>query len=252
MKILRCLYNGRTYWCELQEDEVHFLASAPFEGLAFTGQRAPLDQVRLLCPALPGKVLCVALNDPEHIRETGKPTPQVPSIFMKPASCLIGPEEAVRYPEDSQRVDPEAELALVIGKTARNVSPQEAMDYVFGFTCANDVSDRTLQKKSGQWCAAKGRDTFGPLGPWIETAPSAPLTVRLLVNGQCRQSFAADGLIFSPAQIVSFLSHAMTLQPGDVILSGTGAGIAPVQPGDVMTVVIEGIGELTNRVTSEK
>ena len=249
MKILRCLHEGRPQWGELREDAVRLLAAPPYEGLAYTGQSVPLREVELLCPVVPGKVLCVALNDPEHIRETGKETPQVPSIFMKPASCLIGPGQPIRYPEDSQRVDPEAELAVVIGKRAYKVSSEDAMDYVLGFTCANDMSDRTLQKKSGQWCAAKGRDTFGPLGPWIETEPpEGPLRVRLKVNGRVRQDFTTDGMIFSPERIISFLSHAMTLMPGDVILTGTGAGIAPIAAGDTLSVIIEGVGTLDNPV----
>lgn len=249
MKILRCLHEGQPQWGELREGAVRLLAAPPYEGLDYTGQSVPLREVELLCPVVPGKVLCVALNDPEHIRETGKETPQVPSIFMKPASCLIGPGQPIRYPEDSQRVDPEAELAVVIGKRAYKVSPEDAMDYVLGFTCANDMSDRTLQKKSGQWCAAKGRDTFGPLGPWIETEPpKGPLRVRLKVNGRVRQDFTTDGMIFSPERIISFLSHAMTLMPGDVILTGTGAGIAPIAAGDTLSVIIEGVGTLDNPV----
>ncbi|MBQ8535924.1 MAG: fumarylacetoacetate hydrolase family protein [Clostridia bacterium] len=253
MKVIRCLYLGRSHWGEVCGERVRLLKGPPFERLEYTGLTAALEDVSLLCPVKPGKVLAVALNDPEHIRETGKTPPQVPSIFMKPPSCLIGPGAPVIYPRDSQRVDPEAELAVVIGKTAWHISPREARAHIFGYTCANDMSDRSLQKISGQWCAAKGRDTFGPLGPWIETQPpQGPLTVQMLVNGQVRQSFTTQGLIFSPEEIVSFLSQIMTLNPGDVILTGTGGGIAPIGPGDVMTVSIQGIGALTNPVYAQR
>jgi len=253
MQVIRCLYLGRSHWGEICGQRVRLLKGPPFERMEYTGLTAAFEDVSLLCPVKPGKVLAVALNDPEHIRETGKETPQVPSIFMKPPSCLIGPGAPVIYPKDSKRVDPEAELAVVIGKKARNIAPEEARKYIFGYTCANDMSDRSLQKLSGQWCAAKGRDTFGPLGPWIETQPpEGPLEIELAVNGQRRQHFTSHGLIFSPEEIVSFLSRTMTLEAGDVILTGTGAGIAPVEPGDMMSVSISGVGVLNNPIWAEK
>jgi len=174
-------------------------------------------------------------------------------LFLKPPSSVIGPGDAIIMPASSERMDYEAELALVMGRTARHVSEAEAANYLFGYTCANDVTARDLQQKDGQWTRAKSFDTFCPVGPWIETqvADERALTLRAVVNGQLRQQGNTADMIFSPAQLISFISRVMTLLPGDVILTGTPAGVGPLQHGDEVSVEIDQVGLLINPVSSE-
>lgn len=212
-----------------------------------------LEDVRLLPPAQPSKILCVGRNYAEHAAELGNDVPEQPLIFLKTPSSLVGPGDDVVHPEISQRVDHEAELALVIGKRCRYLTEDEVDDVIFGYTLANDVTARDLQQLDKQWARAKGFDTFGPLGPWLDTEfDPRGRTVRCLVNHEVRQESNTDLMIFSIRQILVYLSRAMTLEPGDLILTGTPAGVGPVQPGDVMTVEIEGLGRLTNPVISEE
>ncbi|MHB8168600.1 MAG: fumarylacetoacetate hydrolase family protein [Thermoleophilia bacterium] len=199
----------------------------------------------------PGKIVAVGLNYRSHAGELGMKLPREPLIFLKPPSAVIGAGEAIVLPPQSDRVDHEAELALVIGKTARNVSTGEASEFVLGYTCANDVTARDLQQRDGQWTRAKSFDTFCPLGPHVETEALAPGTlVELLLNGEPRQGAPISDMIFSPLQLLCFISGVMTLEPGDVILTGTPPGVGPLQAGDEVTVRIEGIGELSNTVVS--
>lgn len=226
-------------------------------GYETTGRRLRLDEVRLLAPVIPrSKVVCVGKNYLDHVDEmkhvTGNGSaepPAEPLLFLKPNTSVIGPEEAIVLPEISERVEHEGELAVVIGAVAKDVPIERAMDVVFGFTCANDVSARDLQVRDGQWSRAKGFDTFCPLGPVIETdLDLSHVGIETWVNGEMRQSGSTDQLIHSVATIISHASEAFTLLPGDVILTGTPAGVGPLVAGDTVEVRIEGIGILRNQV----
>lgn len=210
----------------------------------------PWDRVHLLAPVLPTKIVAVGKNYVEHAEEMGDPLPEEPVIFLKPATSVVGPEASVVYPPDSHEVHHEAELAVVIGKVARNVAAEDAEQVVLGYTAANDVTARDLQSKDGQWTRAKGFDTFCPLGPAIQTEldPLERLAVIGRVNGEVRQAAFTSDMVFGVAEIIAFISRVMTLLPGDVILTGTPSGVGPVQPGDRMEVEIDGIGILANRV----
>ncbi len=198
----------------------------------------------------PSKIVAVGLNYRSHAEELGMQVPREPVIFLKPPTSVIGPGEAIRLPPGAGRVDYEAELAVVIGRRCHAVSPGEAGDFIRGYTCANDVTARELQQRDGQWTRAKSFDTFCPLGPEIvPEAPAPEARVELLQNGERRQSAPLSDMIFEPRELVSFISGVMTLNPGDVILTGTPPGVGAVAPGDELTVRIEGVGELTNPVT---
>jgi 2-keto-4-pentenoate hydratase/2-oxohepta-3-ene-1,7-dioic acid hydratase in catechol pathway len=230
------------------------LDAPPWLGGRDTGVLDAARDVELLPAAEPTKVVCVGLNYHAHIAESasvvaGAPPPDEPLLFLKPPSSVIAAGGAIRYPEGVTRLDPEAELAVVIAHRARAVRPEEAMRYVAGLTCFNDVSARNYQRRDGQWTRAKGFDTFAPLGPWVTTglAPDR-LAVACRVNGQIRQSGNTADLIFPVPFLVSFISRIMTLEPGDVIATGTPAGVAPVEVGDRIEVEVEGIGVLENTV----
>ncbi|OHE22440.1 MAG: hypothetical protein A3K40_05370, partial [Syntrophobacterales bacterium RIFOXYC2_FULL_60_23] len=211
-----------------------------------------LPEVTLLAPCEPTKIVALGLNYRDHAAEFGRPIPDEPLIFMKPSTAVIGPDEDIIYPAMSRRVDYEAELAVVIGRTCRFVKPEDFRDYVLGYTCINDVTARDLQKKDGQFTRSKSFDTFAPLGPWIETAIPDPdnLMVEAYLNGERRQHGNTRDMVFPVATLVSFISQIMTLRPGDVIATGTPAGIGPMAPGDVVEIRVEGIGRLQNRVVS--
>jgi len=207
----------------------------------------PLDEVTLLAPVQPSKVICVGLNYALHIKEMNHSVPVDPVIFMKPPSSVIGPNAEIIYPKISQRVDYEAELAVVIGTTLKDVTEGEAAKGIFGYTCANDVTARDLQKKDGQWTRGKSFDTFCPIGPWIVTdIDPSQLDVQLLLNGVVKQSSNTRNFMTSVPKLVSFISQVMTLVPGDVVLTGTPEGVGPMQPGDEVIVKIQTIGQLRN------
>jgi 2-keto-4-pentenoate hydratase/2-oxohepta-3-ene-1,7-dioic acid hydratase in catechol pathway len=238
MKLVRFEIKGKVLAGRVEGDTVNALDA---EGTY------SLQEVRLLSPCVPSKVVAVGLNYRDHAEEMSLPLPLEPLLFLKPASSVIGPGDAIVLPPQSARVDYEAELAVVIGKTAKNVSRAEASDYIQGYTCLNDVTARDLQNKDGQWTRAKGFDTFCPLGPWIETdLDPADLLIELYLNGTKKQDSRTSNLIFSPAELVEFISGVMTLLPGDVIATGTTSGIGPMNAGDTVEVRIEGIGSLTN------
>ncbi|AEM77758.1 fumarylacetoacetate hydrolase family protein [Thermoanaerobacter wiegelii] len=218
-----------------------------FDGISFISYK--MEEVKLLPPCLPTKAICVGLNYRDHIEEMGDKEPEEPTLFIKPSTAVIGPDDFIVIPKMSERVDYEGELAVVIGKRAKNVSEKDALDYVLGYTIANDVTARDLQAKDGQWTRAKSFDTFLPIGPWIVTDldPSS-LDIITYVNDEVKQKSNTRHLIFGVPKLVSFISHIMTLNPGDVILTGTPSGVGPLKPGDVVTIEIEGIGKLTNRV----
>jgi 2-keto-4-pentenoate hydratase/2-oxohepta-3-ene-1,7-dioic acid hydratase in catechol pathway len=205
----------------------------------------------VLAPVMPSKIVCIGLNYKDHAAEQGKPLPAEPLIFLKPSTAVIAPGEAIVLPDGVGRVDYESELAVVIGRRATRVSEAEALSHVLGLTCMNDVTARDLQKKDGRYTRAKGFDTFAPLGPCIATGLTADdLAVTGLVNGQVRQQSSTRELIFPVATLIAYISRIMTLLPGDVVSTGTPAGIGPLQAGDEIVVRVQGIGELRNPVVA--
>jgi 2-keto-4-pentenoate hydratase/2-oxohepta-3-ene-1,7-dioic acid hydratase in catechol pathway len=227
----------------------------PFGEIRFTNRRWALADVRLLPPMLPRKIVCIGRNYVDHAAELGNDVPKEPLLFLKPPSAIIGPGDAIQLPVQSHQVEHEAELAVVIGaQGARRVDRADAEKAIFGYLCANDVTARDLQRSDGQWTRAKGFDTFCPIGPWIVTdLDVSDLEVRCEVGRgpdemEVRQLGRTKDMVFDVATIVSYISHVMTLGPGDVILTGTPAGVSPITDGDIVTVRIEGIGELSNPV----
>ncbi|HBY61015.1 MAG TPA: 2-hydroxyhepta-2,4-diene-1,7-dioate isomerase [Solibacterales bacterium] len=209
---------------------------------------------RLLPPCAPSKIVCVGRNYPEHARELGNEVPAEPLIFLKPPSSLLAAGGEIVYPKLSQRVDYEGELGVIVGRRARRVSKAESLHYVYGYTCVNDVTARDLQKKDGQWTRGKGFDTFCAVGPW--TVPAAEvdlgkLRLRTRLNGEVKQDAAVTEMMFSVADIIAYVTQFMTLEPGDLIATGTPPGVGPMQPGDTVEVDIEGIGVLRNTVVVE-
>jgi 2-keto-4-pentenoate hydratase/2-oxohepta-3-ene-1,7-dioic acid hydratase in catechol pathway len=231
--------------------------AGPLEGSIFGEFRReeadlPLESVRLLPPVLPGKIICVGRNYVEHAKEHDSEVPEVPLLFLKPPSTVIGPGDKILLPPQSQRVEHEAELAVVIGRRGRWISPEEALDHVLGYTIANDVTARDLQFRDGQWTRGKGFDTFCPFGPWVETEfDPADALVTCHVNGEMRQMASTRDMVFSVRQLIAFISSVMTLEPGDLLLTGTPAGVGLLLPGDVVEVTIEGLGTLRNPVAAE-
>jgi 2-keto-4-pentenoate hydratase/2-oxohepta-3-ene-1,7-dioic acid hydratase in catechol pathway len=232
---------------------VHCLRGSPFLRIEFDGSVYKLEEVRLLAPCYPSKIVALGLNYRSHAEETKMPIPPVPLIFLKPSTAVVGPDDRIVLPRNWKRVDYEGELGVVIGKRAKDVPKQRARDYILGYTCFNDVSERVNQRDDGQWTRAKGYDTFAPMGPWIETEV-APDDLRLetYLNGEMRQSARTGDLIYGVDELVSFISGVMTLLPGDVIATGTPAGIGKMKPGDVVEVRIEGIGTLRNLVVEQE
>ena len=222
------------------------------ESVRLTGARFPLADVRLLAPVLPSKVVAIGKNYADHAREMGGEPPPEPVIFLKPSTAVIGPRDPIAYPVRlSERVDFEGELAVVIGRLCRDVPAARALDVIFGYTCANDVTARDLQARDGQWARAKGFDTFCPLGPWIETAADpSDLGLTTTVNGEVKQHVTTRELLWDVPSLIEHVSSVMTLLPGDVLLTGTPEGVGPLTDGDEVSVTIETIGTLTNRVTT--
>jgi 2-keto-4-pentenoate hydratase/2-oxohepta-3-ene-1,7-dioic acid hydratase in catechol pathway len=229
----------------------------PIEGSIFGNFRRmeatlPLNSVRLLPPVEPTKIVCIGRNYIAHAKEQNAEVPEVPLLFLKPPSSLIGPGEKIQLPPQSKLVEHEAELVVVIGRQGRWIQPEEASNHIFGYTTGNDVTARDLQRKDGQWTRGKGFDTFGPLGPWIETEFSdADALVTCHVNGELRQMASTRDMVFTVKQLVAYISSIMTLAPGDLIFTGTPAGTGPLQDGDEVTITVEGIGSLTNPVVAE-
>ncbi|QOC93123.1 fumarylacetoacetate hydrolase family protein [Micromonospora craniellae] len=229
----------------------------PFGQITFSGVRWALSDVRLLSPILPSKVVCVGRNYAEHAAEHGNEVPKEPLLFLKPSTSVIGPRDAIRLPEFSKQVEHEAELAVVIGAPgARRADRAAAERAIFGFTCANDVTARDLQRYDSQWTRAKGFDSFCPIGPWITTGLDVTdLEIRCEVGRdpeemEVRQLGRTRDMVFDVPALVSYVSHVMTLLPGDIVLTGTPAGVSPITDGDTVAVRIEGIGELANPVVS--
>lgn len=221
----------------------------PFAPFSLTSAVFPLAEVRLLPPVLPSKIICVGKNYADHAREMGGEAPATPMLFLKPSTAVVGDGEAIVLPGQSGQVEHEGELAVVVGRLAREVPQSRVDDVVLGYTCANDVTARDLQRSDGQWGRAKGFDSFCPLGPWIATDIDAgDLGIQTHVNGELRQSGRTSQLVHSVSDLVQFVSSVMTLLPGDVILTGTPAGVGPLVDDDTVTVTIDQVGALTNHV----
>jgi 2-keto-4-pentenoate hydratase/2-oxohepta-3-ene-1,7-dioic acid hydratase in catechol pathway len=227
-------------------------AHRALEGDLFGDWRAGADvapPTHILAPVVPSKIVCIGLNYKDHAAEQGKPLPAEPLLFLKPSSAIIAPGEAIELPDGVGRVDYESELAVVIGRRATKVSEADALSHVLGLTCMNDVTARDLQKKDGRYTRAKGFDTFAPLGPCIATGLSTDdLAVTGLVNGEVRQQSSTRELIFPVATLIAYISRIMTLLPGDIVSTGTPAGIGPLQAGDDVLVRVQGVGDLHNSV----
>ena len=205
--------------------------------------------IRLLAPLQPSKVVGIGSNYKKHIEEMGRKIPKVPKVFLKASTSVIGPNEPIQIPPHTERVDHEAELGIVIGRTGAYISEEDAMDYVFGFTCVNDVTARDFQKEDGTYARAKGFHTFCPIGPWIKkTKKWDNRNVKCFVNQKLRQEGNSNDLLFSVPQLISFVSHIFTLYPGDIIATGTPSGVGTLQNGDIVDVIVEGIGTLKNPV----
>jgi 2-keto-4-pentenoate hydratase/2-oxohepta-3-ene-1,7-dioic acid hydratase in catechol pathway len=251
VKIARFSHDDAIMYGIVDESDLVVLAGDPmFTGYEPTGQRIPLADAALLAPVIPrSKVVCVGKNYHDHAAEMGGVAPEEPLLFLKPNTSVIGPGDSIVRPSLSQQTEYEGELAVVIGKIAKNVTAADALTYVLGYTIANDVTARDLQRKDGQWSRAKGFDTFCPLGPVIETDfDPASATVETRVNGEVRQHAPLTDMIHSVASIIEYASAVFTLLPGDVILTGTPAGVGAFDAGDVVEVEISGLGILRNPV----
>lgn len=251
-RLVRVVIGGSPQWGVIENERVCELNGAPFARWERGAEIGRLGDLQLLAPAVPTKIICVGLNYPAHAGESSMDVPPEPLLFFKPPSSVIGPEMPIMLPPQSERVDYEAELAVVIGRRCRNVTPREAWDYVLGVTCGNDVTARDLQQRDNQWTRAKGFDTFCPLGPWLVAGLSesdvGDLEVICRVNGELRQRGRTSEMVFSPARLIAYGASIMTLEPGDVLMTGTPAGIGPLAVGDVVEVEVESVGLLRNPV----
>lgn len=243
---------GPFHWGVIEGDWIVGLMAEPFGGISRGKGRYSLSDVRLLPPVSPGKIIAIGLNFEDHIKEMGSKAPPEPLIFLKAPSAVIGPGDAIALPPESARVDYEGELAVVVGRRCRRIDPSKAREAILGYTILNDVTARDLQKKDVQFSRAKSFDTFCPIGPWIETEldPSA-VRITTVVNSRVKQDGHTSAMRFPPHQLMAFISSVMTLEPGDIIATGTPAGVGPLSAGDAVSVAVEGIGVLTNPVVRE-
>lgn len=236
----------------LYKEKVGELTGPPFGSFRRLEAFIPYDEVRLAAPVYPGKIIAVGRNYPEHAKEHEVEIPDIPLIFLKPPTSVIGPGEQILLPPQSQQVEHEAELAVVISREGRWISLENAMDYVLGYTIGNDVTARDLQRRDGQWTRGKGFDTFCPVGPWIETDVNpSDLLITCRVNGEIRQMSSTREMVFSIPQLLVYISSVMTLKPGDILLTGTPAGVGKLEEDDSIEIEIEGIGILENSVRAE-
>jgi 2-keto-4-pentenoate hydratase/2-oxohepta-3-ene-1,7-dioic acid hydratase in catechol pathway len=249
VRLARFSVDGTSHYGVVDGEKVERLAKSFLDGIEKTGETFPLSAVKLLPPVEPSKIICIGLNFQEHAAEMGQNTQAEPLLFFKPPSALIGSGEQIVLPPQSNQIELEVELAMVVGKKAKNVTKLNAKDYVLGFTVANDVTARDVQFSDLQWARSKAFDTFGPLGPWIET-DFDPQNKELIsrVNGQVRQRGNTSMMVSSPYDLLAYVSENLTLFPGDVILTGSPAGISSFASGDLVECEIEGIGLLSNPV----
>ena len=251
MKIARYQLGHSVRIGRLEGDGVRDMGTDLFAHLQVFGQTHTLDQVKLLAPLVPRKIVGIGNNYFEHAREMGHEPPAQPDIFLKPGTAVIGPDDAIEIPAVSQQVELEAELAVIVGRTLRDATVEEAAIAVLGYTCINDVTARDLQRSDRTWARGKGHDTFAPLGPFIATnLDPGNLLIESYVNGVRKQYARTRQMLQNVPQLLSYISSIMTLEPGDVVATGTPAGVARIQPGDVVEVVIEGIGSLRNPVVA--
>ncbi|HEX5658719.1 MAG TPA: fumarylacetoacetate hydrolase family protein [Polyangiales bacterium] len=249
MRILRIQQPNGPAYAQLDGDQLALFDAAPWLGGKLSGQRIVADGVRSLAPVEPSKVVCLGRNYAAHAKELGNDVPSEPLLFLKPPSSLVAPGAAIKLPAASQRVEHEAEIGVVIGQRTKNVSPAQALESIFGITAINDVTARDLQRKDVQFTRGKGFDTFCPVGPWIETDVELDaLEVRGHVNGELRQQGHVNQMVFSIATQISFISHIMTLEPGDLIATGTPEGVGPLLAGDTVEITVTGVGTLRNSV----
>jgi 2-keto-4-pentenoate hydratase/2-oxohepta-3-ene-1,7-dioic acid hydratase in catechol pathway len=257
VRIARFSIDGNVAFGAVEGDQpdelvLDIIKGIPFADFELSGTKVPLSKVRLLPPVLPNKVVAFGRNYAEHARELGNEVPDAPFAFFKPSTSVIGPGDPIQYPSFSEELHHEAELAVVIGRMCREVPRDRVQDVIFGYTCANDVTARDVQRREKQWARAKGFDSSCPLGPWVETdldlTTASDLTIQLTVNGEQRQLGRTSEMIHPIEDLIVNISEAMTLLPGDVILTGTPAGVGPLNVGDDVAVTIEGIGTLTNKV----
>lgn len=251
MRIARFSLNGEPKFGIVDGPELVVLNGHPLvAGYDTTGERVPIKEVKLLAPTIPSKVVCVGLNYADHVAEIKDATSAAePTLFLKPSSSIVGPGDAIVLPAQSEKVDLEVELTIVMGQIAKNVNEKDALNYVWGFTIANDVTARDLQFSDQQWARAKSFDSFCPIGPWIETEfvpDGQELSSR--INGETKQASTIDHMLHNVPKLISYISHNMTLLPGDVILTGTPAGITQIVAGDIVECEVEGIGTLVNPV----
>lgn len=252
MKLCRLEVGGTARWGVIQGELIALLRGSPWSDSALLGGSVPLAGSRLLPPCEPSKIVAIGLNYRAHAAEMGKPLPAEPLLFLKAPSALLAPGGDVLLPADSTQVEYEGELALVIGRTARHVRPDEALQFVLGYTCLDDVTARDVQRREKVYARAKGYDTFCPVGPWLETDITDPqnLELQLRVNGVVRQASSTADMIHSVAEILAFVSRIMTLYPGDVVTTGTPPGVGPLAAGDLVEVEISRIGTLTHNVVA--
>ena len=248
MKIARYTYQNQTHYGIVKNGGVYRLTGNIYEGdFSFAADIIPLCAVKLEAPSVPTKIVAVGKNYSEHIKEMGGPVPETPILFIKPSTSVIAHEESIIFPEASQRVDHEAELCLIIKKTATKIKKENWRDYVLGFSCMNDVTARDIQKKDGQWTRAKSYDTFAPFGPWMETELDPDnLKICARINGETRQSASTSMFLYTVGELLEFITEGITLLPGDVVTTGTPSGIGPMKKGDVVEVEVENIGILRN------
>jgi 2-keto-4-pentenoate hydratase/2-oxohepta-3-ene-1,7-dioic acid hydratase in catechol pathway len=248
MRVVRVFTGEDVRYGLADAGSITLISDEPFAAWE-TDDVVPLAGARLMPPAMPTKIVCVGVNYKTHAREMGHELPTEPLIFLKPPTSMNAPGGEIHLPPGVGRVDYEGELAVVMGRRAHRVSADDALSCVLGYTCANDVTARDLQKRDGQWTRAKGFDGFCPLGPWVETdVDPSDLLLETYVNGQVRQSARTSDMIFDVPAVVSFVSHVMTLLPGDIVLTGTPSGIGELHSGDTVEVRIQGIGSLSSRV----
>jgi 2-keto-4-pentenoate hydratase/2-oxohepta-3-ene-1,7-dioic acid hydratase in catechol pathway len=253
-RVVRVRALGQVRWGVVREGAVLELPDGPWgESPRVGSELGSLDELELLAPTAPTKIIGVGRNYVAHAAEHGVDVPEAPLLFMKPPSSVIGPGGEIVVPALSERVEHEGELAVVIGSRCRAVAESKAWGHVLGISCGNDVTARDIQRADSQWTRGKGFDTFCPIGPWVVTglaeAGAAELEVQCRVNGEVRQRGRTSQMVFPPASLISYISRVMTLEPGDVILTGTPAGVGPLAPGDVVEVEVEGVGTLSNPVT---
>ncbi len=254
MKIYHFKHNNTIQYGVLKEEELNPIEGSLFGKYRIKGQGIPIGDVLILPPVLPSKIIAVGRNYKEHADERGQQVPERPLIFLKPPSAVIGPNDTIIYPEATRRLDYEGELAFIIKKKVWKLEQvEEAEDCILGFTCLNDVTARDLQDKDGQWTRAKSFDTFAPIGPCVSTdIDPSRLRIKTFLNGKLRQSGNTANMIFPVSELLKYISHIMTLFPGDIITTGTPSGVGPMSPGDRVDVQIEGIGTLSNTVMRVK